>query len=184
MVRLIAGLDTQRMTSMTASIRTLADSHATVRWLGLTTAGASLLTAGSLFAFSTFVMPALHRLSASSAVAAMQSINIIAPKSLLMLPLVGGAIGSVLVGLFAVVRPDLPNRGWLIAGALLGLAPMVITAIYSQPHNLELGTVSPTGTGAAAAWAHYYGGWMVANHLRVVAGVASSIALATGVLRR
>ena len=46
-------------------------------WTGLTltAAGGSALMAGTYFAFSTFIMPALNRLPQSQAIAAMQSIN-------------------------------------------------------------------------------------------------------------
>src|SRR4029079_11289405 len=59
---------------------------------------------GVFFAFSTFVMPALDRLTPSQSIAAMQAINKAAPNPLFMLLLFGTAAASVGVGIAAVRR--------------------------------------------------------------------------------
>src|SRR4029079_6122464 len=58
-----------QLSSMT--IDTLTETT-TISTLLLTTADTSLVTGGTLFAFSTFVMPGLRQLPAPTAVAAMQ----------------------------------------------------------------------------------------------------------------
>ena len=99
-----------------------------LRVLALTTAVAALLTSGALFAFSTFVMPGFDRLPPGQAVAAMQAVNVEAPRSLLMLPLVGSALGAAAVGLVALARPGQPGRTWLLAGAVAGVAAFAVPA--------------------------------------------------------
>jgi uncharacterized membrane protein len=53
------------------------------------------LAAGVFFAFSTFVMPALKRLSPANGVAAMQSINELAVTPAFMTALFGTAVASL-----------------------------------------------------------------------------------------
>ena len=155
-----------------------------IRTLTGATAVASVVTAGAMFAFSSFVMPALGRLSGSDAIRAMQAMNDKAPNSLLMLPLAGGALGSVVVGIDALVRGDGPGRGWIIAGAVLGTGALLITAVYHQPHNLALGRVDPAASDAAARWQAYSNGWTAWNALRVLTGLASGVALGVGLAQR
>lgn len=50
------------------------------------------------------MLPAFDKLAASDAIRAMQAVNDKAPHSLLMLPLVGGAVGSVIVGIDAILH--------------------------------------------------------------------------------
>ncbi len=118
-----------------------------IRWLSLATAFGSVVTGGTLFGFSAFVLPALRRLPTAEAVAAMQAINVQAPRSVLMLPLVGSALGSVAIVVLAVVRSDTPNRGWLLAGAAAGLLTFVITAVYHVPHNDAFARLDPACAG-------------------------------------
>ena len=53
------------------------------------------LVAGVFFAFSSFVMPALRRLPAAQGVAAMQSINRLAPTPVFMTALFGTALAAL-----------------------------------------------------------------------------------------
>ena len=155
-----------------------------MRYLTGTTAVLSVVTAGAMFAFSSFVMPALDRLSASDAIRAMQAINDKAPHSLLMLPLVGGALGSVIVGVDALVRGDGPSKGWLIVGAVLGTGALLITGAYHQPHNLALGRLDPQAHNAAQKWRDYASGWTAWNTARILTGIGSGVALVVGMVKK
>jgi uncharacterized membrane protein len=148
-----------------------------------TTALASVLTGGALFAFSSFVMPSFDRLAPGDAIRAMQAINEKAPNSLLLLPLVGSAIGGVVVGIDAV-RSDGPGRVWLIIGAVLGIGALAITAAYHQPHNDALARIDSHVADAAARWHDYAMGWTAWNHVRVVTALASGVCLAVGMSKR
>lgn len=159
-------------------------TSAVLRYLTGTTAVLSVVTAGALFAFSSFVMPAFDKLFAGDAIRAMQAINDKAPHSLLMLPLIGGAIGSAIVGVDALVRGDGPSKGWLIVGAVLGTGALVITAAYHQPHNLALGRLDPNAHNAAQKWREYANGWTAWNTVRTLTGVGSGIALVVGLLKK
>ena len=147
------------------------------RWLGMATAVASLIAGGTLFAFSTFVMPGLHRLSAPEAVSAMQAINLQAPRSLLMLPLFGSAVGGVVLVILALTRPETPHRAWVIGGGVAAALTVVITAVYHVPHNNTLARLHPADSSTATAWADYYRGWLAWNHVRTLTAIGSGVAL-------
>lgn len=154
------------------------------RGLAFITAFASVVTGGSLFAFSTFVMPALDRLGGADAIKAMQSINLEAPRSLLMLPLIGSVVGCVAVGVLAVVRGEAPHRTVLLIGVGLGVIAFVITPGYHIPHNDALAKINPRSASAASDWVHYSRGWTRWNHARALAYLGSGVALVAAVNRR
>lgn len=152
------------------------------RALALTTALGAAVTGGSLYAFSTFVMPALRRLPADQAVAAMQAINVEAPRSLLMLPLVGSAAGCAVVGAIALFRPQTPGRGWLLAGAVAGVLSFLITAAYNVPRNDALAALDPHAAATAQEWLRYASEWTAGNHVRTVAALVAAVALTVGAM--
>lgn len=127
--------------------------------LTLTTALASVVTGGTLFGFSTLVMPALNRLSGTDAITAMQAINLQAPRSLLMVPLIGSLVGSMVVGGYVFARPETPHRSWLLVGVATGLVAFAITAVYHIPHNNALAMVDVHAADAAARWSRFSVPW-------------------------
>jgi uncharacterized membrane protein len=146
---------------------------------GLTVAAAIgvSITAGVYFAFSTFVMVALRRLSNSQAISAMNSINKAAPNPLFMLALFGTAIVCVLLMVSGLQHRDNPAAMWQIVGAALYLVSVVITVIYHIPHNDQLMRVDPNGAGAGTTWTHFYSGWLAWNHVRTLASVGGTVSL-------
>ena len=138
------------------------------------TAIACGISGSVLFGFSTMVMPALRTQSAGAAAAAMQAINLAAPRSVFMVPLIGSALGALAVGLLAALRSEVPGRPLLLAGAAMGLLMMAITAIYHIPRNNAFAVIDPSSSGIAAAWAAYEPGWTAWNHARAAAGLLSA----------
>jgi uncharacterized membrane protein len=163
--------------------QSLTDLSPTVRWLSLGTALASFVTGGTLFAFSTFVLPGLRRLPADQAVAAMQAINVQAPRSLLMLPLLGSAAGGAVLAVLVLTRGETPQRALLVGGGLAAVATLVITGVYHVPHNDSLARLHPRDPGTARAWADYTRGWLLWNHVRTATALGSGVALVLGVLK-
>lgn len=141
-----------------------------------TTAG---ISGGVLFAFSALVMPSLRRLPAADAVRAMQAINLQAPRSAIMIPLVGSVLACAIVGAGALVAPRAPGRPLLLTGAVVGIAVFAITAAYHVPRNDALASVDPAGPEGASAWAAFEPGWTAWNHVR--AGAAALLVAATRV---
>lgn len=153
-------------------------------WLtaGVTaTAVGSGVMGGVLFAFSSFVMPALNRIPAREAVVAMQSINERAPAGL-GIPLVGTALGSGVLAVHALATRD---DGWelRLAGAGLYLIAFGITVAYHIPRNNALDAVDPNGVELGRTWADYYGGWVRWNHARTAAAITGSAAYIASLLR-
>src|SRR5262245_47879677 len=152
------------------------------RTLTIVAAVAAAVVGGVLFAFSTFVMPALRRIPGTGGMPAMQSINKMAPASpAFMLALMGTAALCVgLAGWFAVTRWGQPGTGWILAGCALYLLVIVITGGYHVPRNDRLDLLDPAATGMNATWRHYISGWQAWNHVRTAAAVGSSVAFLVG----
>ena len=141
------------------------------------------LSAGALFAFSSFVMRALARLTAPQGIAAMQSINVQAVSPAFMTVLFGTGMACIAVGVWAVVDWHDSYGPWLLAGSAVYLAgPVGVTIAYNVPRNDALARIEPVAADAAAHWRRYVAEWTRGNHVRVVMGLAAAAAL-TGALR-
>ena len=148
--------------------------------LPIAAGAAGLLAGGALFSFSTFVMPALRDLPAAEGVAAMQRINERAPRSLLMLPLLGSPAAGALVGVLAIADRIPGDRALLATGAALSVAAFAVTAGYHVPRNNRLAALGPSAE-AVAYWAEYAPAWTRMNHVRTALLLASGTALLLGV---
>ncbi len=149
----------------------------------LATAAGSAVLGGVLVGFSTVVMPALAALPAGDGLEAMQAINVTAPQGWLMLPLLGSAIGSVVVGGWAVVAGQTAGRWLVLAGAAAGVAAFAVTAGYHVPRNDALARIDPASAQAAAAWAAYQPGWTALNSVRAALALVSAGLMVAGVIR-
>jgi uncharacterized membrane protein len=133
------------------------------------------LSAGALFAFSSFVMKALARLEAPQGIAAMQSINVQAPTPAFMTALFGSAVAALAVGIWALAGWDDSYGPWLLAGSALYLAlPIGLTMTYHVPRNNALAAVDPAAPDSEAHWRRYVAEWTRWNHARVAGGLAAA----------
>lgn len=139
---------------------------------------ACALSAGVFYAFSTFVTSGLERLPAPTAVAAMQSINVTAPRAPLMLVMFGATLLSLAAAVLALLEADGAGR-WLpaLAAALYVAGTMAVTESGNVPLNDRLEAVDPDGPTAASEWQQFLGPWRNLNHLRSVSGLAATAAL-------
>jgi uncharacterized membrane protein len=136
------------------------------------------LSAGALFAFSSFVMAALARLQPPQGIAAMQSINVLAVTPVFMIALFGTGLACFVLGVWALADWDDSYGPYLLAGAALYLAgPVGVTMGYNVPRNNALARLDPAGADSADHWARYVKEWTAGNHVRVAAGVAAAAAL-------
>jgi uncharacterized membrane protein len=139
--------------------------------LTLTAAGGSALMAGTYFAFSTFVMPALDRLPPSQAIAAMQSIN----TTIVGSPFIPVFLGTAVLGAglaVAAVTGNAPNRALLLsaAGAYL-LGSFGVTMLANVPLNDAL-AARPA---AHDAWQTYSAPWTGWNHVRTIGSLLAAL---------
>jgi uncharacterized membrane protein len=140
------------------------------------------LNGGVLFAFSSFVLPALGRLAPAEGIRAMQSINVVALTPAFMTAFVGTAALCVALIAVAFTAAEAPVA-WLVAGALAYLAGVfALTRAYNVPLNDALERLNPEAPGAEAAWRSYRRRWAVGNHLRSAAGVAAGGLMIVGLV--
>ena len=143
--------------------------------LTLATALGCGLSAGALFAFSSFVMPALARLPAARGVQAMQSINVMAPTPAFMTALFGSALACAVLAVWGVLSLDEDYGPWLLAGSLLYiLGTPGLTMAYHVPRNNALAALDADSPEAESHWATYLTEWTRMNHVRVAAGVIAA----------
>ncbi|MDQ1606607.1 MAG: hypothetical protein QOJ18_974 [Microbacteriaceae bacterium] len=141
------------------------------------------LIAGVFFAFSSFVMPALWRLPAAAAIAAMQTINQTAVRPSFIVVLFGTAMVSIAATVWSLLDFSGASAGWMIGGSVSYLLGVIgLTAFYQVPLNEELARTLPTSQDAAGIWARYVVRWSVGNHIRAVAGVAAAAAFAVAIM--
>lgn len=89
------------------------------------------LMAGTLFAFSVFVMRALERLPAEQGIAAMQSINAVVLNGVFLGVFLGPSVVCALLAVMAVLGWQSPAAGWRLAGALLYIVGCCAVAWHS-----------------------------------------------------
>ncbi len=141
----------------------------------LATALGCALVAGSLFAFSSFVMKALARVPEPQGIVAMQSINVTAVMPGFMAAFVGSAIACAALAVASIFRWDEPYGPYLLAGGLCYLVGTFgLTLGYHVPRNNALEIVDPRAPGAAEHWRHYVSTWTAWNHVRVAAALGAA----------
>ena len=141
----------------------------------VTTALGCGLMGGVFFTFSAFVMPALKRLPPAQGAAAMQSINVTAVRPPLMIALFGTAALCLLMIVRGFTRWGSRSSLFLVLGGAIYLVGIVVmTAAFHVPLNDALAKVEPNSVQGAQKWHGYYGPWTLGNHLRAIAGIASS----------
>lgn len=152
-----------------------------MRILTLVTAIGACLSAGVFFGFSTFVMPAMRRLSAPQGIAAMNAINRAAPNPLFMLALFGSAVACCVLGVWALTHRGEPGAVFVLLGSIVYVAGTLLTIVYHVPRNNALMGMDPDAAETARYWATYAPGWAAWNHVRTLTSLAGSVLLFLGV---
>ena len=96
---------------------------------------------------------------------------------------VGSALLALGVGLAAVLRLSQPGTGYVLAGAVLGLVPFIVTMAFNVPLNNRLDAIDPAELPAADAlrdWQAYLGPWTAWNHVRTGAPLVGSVLILVG----
>lgn len=142
------------------------------------------LVAGTLFAFSTFIMRAFDTLPADQAIRAMQAINVSIVRSLFIASFVGAAallLGALVVA-FASGASGTPRLSLGLALGFYVVGVIVVTGTQNIPLNDALATFSSGD--AASAWKSYFGAWLAWNHVRTAGSIASLLALLSALVFR
>lgn len=142
------------------------------------------LIAGTFFAFSSFVMPALGRLAPAEGVRAMQSINVVVLNPLFLAVFLGAGVACALLAGASPWTWSRPGAGLRLAGGLLYLVGTIgVTAVCNVPRNDALAKLDASSVEAAAAWARYLASWTAWNHVRTVAALAAAGLLTLALVR-
>jgi uncharacterized membrane protein len=146
--------------------------------LTLVTALGCALSAGAMFAFSSFVMQALGRLPPARGIEAMQSINVLAVTPAFMTAVFGTAVACAVLAVWGIFTLDEDYGVYLLIGGVLYLGGTIgVTMAYNVPRNNALAAVDPDSAEGAELWSRYLTEWTRANHLRVAAGLAAAALL-------
>jgi uncharacterized membrane protein len=132
------------------------------------------LVAGTLFAFSTFVMPALAKLQPMPGIAAMQAINIKAINPLFMTAIFGTAAACILLAIFSFKSHQFTATYLLIGSLLYLFGTVLVTIAFNVPLNDALAKVEPDSAEGANLWAKYLNVWTFWNHVRTIAALAAA----------
>ena len=136
------------------------------------------LVGGIFFAFSTFVMKALNRLSPAQGIAAMQSINVTVINPLFMTAFFGTAAACAILTILSLLNWHRPGGVFLLVGGLLYLfGTVLVTILFNVPRNEALAAVDPASSEGARLWAGYVSGWTARNHVRTAAALAAAASL-------
>jgi uncharacterized membrane protein len=142
---------------------------------------ASGLFGGVLFAFSSFVMPALRRIPPAQGISAMQSINRQATTFAFGALIAITFLLAAGVGVQAAIHRDQPGAGWVGAGTISMMIAFAITAAFNVPRNNRLAGFDASTPDAAHYWSTFLTEWIIANHLRtaccVIAAASYTMAL-------
>jgi uncharacterized membrane protein len=131
--------------------------------------------AGIFFAFSSFVMGALGRVTPAAGISSMQSINVVVLNPLFLLVLMGTALRCIALTISAFVGWSHPRSLYLIAGSILYFAgTFLVTMLFNVPLNDALAAVAPGSAAGADLWKRYPSEWTNWNHVRTAAALAAS----------
>jgi uncharacterized membrane protein len=130
---------------------------------------ASGLLAGVFLAFAVGVMPALRAVDSRTFVHVMNRVNVVIVNPVFLLVFLGAPALAV-AGLFV------ERSGPSVAGAVLGVATLVVTIAWNIPLNNDLAAVSLDGA-VDAARRHFETSWTVGNIVRTLTGAGCFVCL-------
>ncbi len=138
------------------------------------------VAAGVFFAFSTFVMAALRRLPVPEGIRAMNAINRQAPTPWFMTLLMGTAGVTAVLGVWSLFHVGGVRASYVLIGAVLYLAQILLTGTYHVPRNNALLRLDPAAPAAVHVWRGYGRDWTRWNHARTLLCVAACATFAVG----
>ena len=137
--------------------------------LVITTAVGAALVAGIFFAFSTFVMGALARLTPAEGIRAMQSINVVVINPWFLAAFFGTGLLAITLLVFEGRQPSGVTVRTVLAAGMYLLGCIGVTIVGNIPLNDRLAAVDADDREAQALWAHYLVRWTRWNHVRTIA---------------
>lgn len=141
----------------------------------LVSAISSALVAGIFYAFSSFVMPALGRLSDARGSDAMNAINVAVYAPSFMILFVGTALLSAVLAVWSLFSIGNLESQLVLAGSLLYLVGCFgVTMRFNVPLNRQLAEINSGG--GNVSWQKFLREWTTWNTVRTFgAGLASAL---------
>ncbi len=134
------------------------------------------LIAGVFFAFSTFVMKALSRLTVKEGIRAMQAINITVLNPWFLGVFFGTAVVCIVLLVWSIINWQQTNSAYLIAASLFYLVGcFMVTGVFNVPRNEVLAKVDANSTDSENIWNSYIETWTTWNHVRTIASAIAVI---------
>ncbi|WP_072806432.1 anthrone oxygenase family protein [Rhodococcoides yunnanense] len=135
------------------------------------------ITAGVLLAFSVSVMPALRTQPPSSAMFAMQQMNIAIVSPVFLTVFVGSAAAATIAAITSALSGT-GARMLIVAGAVLFvIGCFVVTMMVNVPLNDGLAAADPNSVDGIRTWSDYVTRWTRWNHARTAAAIAACAVL-------
>lgn len=130
------------------------------------------LIAGVFFAFSTFVMNALTRLSPREGITAMQSINITVLNRWFLGVFLGTAIVCFLLLVWSLLFWNREGSEYSLAGSMFYLIGcLMVTGVFNVPRNEILAQIVASAVESESFWRKYVSEWTSWNHVRTIASL-------------
>lgn len=131
---------------------------------------------GVFFAFSSFVMTALARLSTDDGIEAMQSINVVVINRSFLGVFMGTALLCLGLAVVAVNAWGSQWAPWVLAGSALYLVgTFFVTIVGNVPLNDQLAEIGAGERRAESVWSRYLDRWTRLNTLRAAAAMSSTL---------
>jgi len=112
-------------------------------------------------------------------IAKMQSLNAAILNPLFGLVFLGTTVLCVFLAVTAPSTSNRPGSALRLTGAILFLVgTIIVTFVVNVPLNDALAKLTPSSSAAASFWQQYQSQWTAWNHLRAVAAVGATVALA------
>jgi uncharacterized membrane protein len=141
------------------------------------------LVAGTFFAFSTFVMPALASLPSKQGILAMQAINVAVINRWFLGVFLGTGAACAVLAVSSLLARDQPGAWFRVGGAALYLlGTIAVTMTLNVPLNDLLAKIQPDAPDAATFWATYLGAWTRWNSARAAAALLAAASLTLSLL--
>lgn len=139
------------------------------------------LQAGTYYTWASGVMPGLGRVDDRTFVHAMQQMNLAIVNPVFL----ASFLGAPALAALAVATTSGTTRWWVVAGAGLAVATVVITGALNVPLNDALDAAGPIDSirDLAAVRSDFESAWRRWNVVRTLTSTASVAALAVAALR-
>ena len=144
----------------------------------------STLVSGIFFAFSTFIMKALGRVTSEEGMVSMQSINVVVVNPWVFSVFLGTAILSLATMVITLRAENLFGAPWLLLGAALYFfGCFLVTGLLHVPMNESLAEVGPQTAHWEELWRAYQERWTAWNHVRTGASFLAAVAFGVFLLK-